>query len=178
MSERPTAPDVGDETESLLGSLERQRWIFAWKCEGLNPVGLTAKVGASSMTLGGLLKHMALVEDDYFTRRFAGASLGEPWATVDWEADPNWEWNSAASDTPEELMAMWECAVARSRDVVSVVLASGDFDSPGHFISQAGATRLLRRYFFDLIEEYARHLGHADLLRESVDGLVGEEPPI
>jgi hypothetical protein len=178
MSERPTAPDVGDETASLLGSLERQRWIFAWKCGGLDPVGLSTTVGTSSMTLGGLLKHMALVEDEYFTRRFSGTSLGEPWVEVDWDADPNWEWNSAASDTPEVLMAMWESAVARSREVVSNALVTDGFDTPGQFITSAGATRLLRRYFFDLIEEYARHLGHADLLRESVDGLVGEEPPV
>lgn len=129
------------------------------------------------MTLGGLMKHMALVEDEYFTRRFAGAPLGEPWTQGDWEADPDWEWTSAARDSPQQLMATWESAVARSRSVVSKVLASGNFDTPGRWSGRDGAAPLLRRYFFDLIEEYARHLGHVDLLRESVDGVTGEEPP-
>lgn len=62
----------------MLGSLERQRAIFAWKCGGLDAAGLNATVGASSMTLGGLLKHLALVEDEYFTRRPA---CGASWST-------------------------------------------------------------------------------------------------
>ena len=88
-------PVAGDELDTLLGALERERRYVAWECGDLTSAGLRATLGPSTMTLGGLLKHLALVEDDMFS---------------------------------------------------------------------------------DMIEEYARHVGHADLIRESVDGLVGEDP--
>jgi hypothetical protein len=69
-------PAAGDETATLLGSLERQRTIFAWKCGGLDAAGLRATLGTSSMTLGGLLKHLALVEDEYFSHRLPGRESG------------------------------------------------------------------------------------------------------
>jgi Protein of unknown function (DUF664) len=170
-------PVAGNETDTLLGSLERERAIFAWKCGGLDADGLTATVGASSMTLGGLLKHLALVEDEYFSRRLRGLEFGPPWDTVDWDADPDWEWHSAAEDTPEQLMTLWQDAVARSRAAVTEALDEG---GPGQLARRTwpdGRAPGLRRIFIDLIEEYARHVGHADLLRESVDGLTGEDPP-
>ncbi|MGH2754893.1 MAG: DinB family protein [Actinomycetota bacterium] len=174
----PSEPPVaGDETATLLGSLERQRATFAWKCGGLDEAGLQARVGASSMTLGGLLKHLALVEDDYFSRRLYGRDLGPPWNAVDWDADRDWEWHSAAADSPQQLYALWEQAVARSRVAVTEALAAGGMDQPARHTWPDGRTPSLRRILIDLIEEYARHVGHADLLRESVDGLVGEDPP-
>jgi hypothetical protein len=173
LSEPPVA---GDETATLLGSLERQRATFAWKCGGLDAAGLSATVGASSITLGGLLKHLALVEDDYFGRRLLGRELESPWDAVDWDADPDWEWHSAAEDTPEQLTALWRDAVARSRTAVGEALAGGDLGQLARFTGWAQPPSL-RRILVDLIEEYARHVGHADLIRESVDGLVGEDPP-
>ena len=74
----PEPPLAGDETATLLGSLERVRSYVEWKCGGLDAAGLQAKIGASSITLGGLLKHLALVEDDYFTSRLFGRELGTP----------------------------------------------------------------------------------------------------
>jgi hypothetical protein len=65
-------PVAGDETATLIGSLERTRATFAWKCGGLDAAGMQATVGASSMTLGGLVKHLALVEDHYFSVRLFG----------------------------------------------------------------------------------------------------------
>jgi uncharacterized damage-inducible protein DinB len=168
---------AGDETATLLGSLERQRATFAWKCGGLDAAGLRATVGVSSMTLGGLLKHLALVEDDYFSRRLAGRSLGAPWDTADWDADPDWEWHSAADDTPEELQTLWQDAVARSRSAVTEALADDGLGQLAVFTWPDGRSPSLRRILIDLIEEYARHVGHADLIRESVDGLTGEDPP-
>ena len=171
-------PVAGDETATLLGSLERQRATLAWKCGGLDTVGLQATVGASSITLGGLLKHLALVEDDYFTGKLLGRSLGSPWDTVDWDADPDWEWHSAVEDGPEELMSIWREAVDRSRAAVAEALADdGDLGQPTRFTWPDGRTPSMRRILIDVIEEYARHTGHADLIRESVDGLVGEDPP-
>jgi len=173
----PEPPLAGDETATLLGSLERQRATFAWKCGGLDADGLSATVGVSSVTLGGLLKHLALVEDETFARKLLGQDPGPPWDAVDWAADPDWEWHSAADDSPGQLMALWQDAVARSRSVVSEALAGGGLGQLGRFTGSRGESPSLRRILIDLIEEYARHVGHADLIRESVDGLTGEDPP-
>ncbi len=173
----PEPPVAGDEVATLLGSLERQRATFAWKCGGLDRKGLSQTVGASSMTLGGLLKHLALVEDEYFTHRLRGRNLQAPWSEGDWDKDPDWEWHSAAHDTPEELMNLWRDAVTRSRAATTEALAEGGLDQPGKFTWPDGRTPSMRRILIDLIEEYARHVGHADLIRESVDGLTGEDPP-
>jgi uncharacterized damage-inducible protein DinB len=174
---RPEPPVAGDETATLLGSLERQRATLAWKCGGLDAAGLGASLKPSAITLGGLLKHLALVEDEYFSRRLLGRELGPPWDTVDWDADPDWEWHSAAEDTPDQLMSLWQDAVARSRSAVEEALASAGLEQLIRHTWPDGRTPSLRRLLIDLIEEYARHVGHADLIRESVDGLVGEDPP-
>jgi Protein of unknown function (DUF664) len=172
----PEPPLAGDEAATLLGSLERQRATFVWKCSGLDAAGLRATHAPSSMTLGALLKHLALIEDNYFSRKLLGRELGPPWNTVDWDADPDWEWHSAADDTPEELLALWHAAVARSRAAVTQMLGDGDLGQLSRGDWPNGAPSL-RRILVDLIEEYARHTGQADLIRESVDGLVGEDPP-
>lgn len=178
MAEIPSEPPVaGDETATLLGSLDRQRAIFRWKCGGLDAAGLRATVGASTMTLGGLLKHLALVEDEYFSRRLHGWEFGPPWDGVDWDADQDWDWHSAAGDTPEQLYALWQDAVTRSRAAVSDALTDGDLEQLAKLRWPDGRGPSLRRILIDMIEEYARHVGHADLIRESVDGLVGEDPP-
>jgi uncharacterized damage-inducible protein DinB len=173
---RREPPIAGNETDTLLGSLDRQRATLAWKCGGLDAAGMRATVGASAITLGGLLKHLALIEDDYFSRKLLGRELGSPWNTVDWDADPNWEWHSAAEDTPEQLMTLWREAVARSRSSVTEALAAGDLGQLSRHTKWTEPPSL-RRLLIDLIEEYSRHTGHADLIRESVDGLVGEDPP-
>lgn len=172
----PGPPVAGDETATLLGSLDRQRATFAWKCGGLDSAGLQATVGASSVTLGGLLKHLALVESDYFVFKLHGRDPGPPWNTVDWDADPDWEWRTAADDTPEQLMTLWREAVDRSRAAVAEALANGDLGQRVKFTRWTEPPSL-RRTLIDIIEEYARHVGHADLIRESVDGLTGEDPP-
>jgi len=173
---RPEPPVAGDETATLLGSLERQRAILAWKCGGLDAAGLRATHPPSTITLGGLLKHLANVEDDYFSARLLGREKGPPWDAVDWDADPEWDWHSAAGDTADQLMALWQDAVARSRSAVTEALADGGLDRLARPWPD-GRAPSLRRIMIDMIEEYARHAGHADLIRESVDGLVGEDPP-
>ena len=167
----------GTEADTLLGSLERQRATFAWKCGGLDPTGLQAKVGVSAITLGGLLKHMALVEIHTFYVKFLDRDPGPPWNQVDWDAEPDWEWSSAAEDAPEELMALWEDSVTQARAVVDEALVGGGLDQPSQIVWPDGRSPSLRRLLIDMVEEYARHVGHADLIRESVDGLVGEDPP-
>jgi hypothetical protein len=173
----PEPPVAGDETATLLGSLERQRATLAWKCGGLDAAGLRATLAPSPISLGGLLKHLANVEDDYFSVRLRGQAPGAPWDAVDWDADPEWDWQSAAEDSPEKLYTLWRDAVARSRSAVAEALAEGGLEQFGRFTWPDGRAPSLRRILIDLIEEYARHVGHADLIRESVDGLTGEDPP-
>lgn len=175
----PSSPPIaGDETATLLGSLERQRAIFAWKCGDLDEAGLRATLGPSAMTLGGMLKHLARVEADVFANWLSGSDLGPPWDEVDWNADPDWDWQSASSDSSEQLYTLWRAAVDRSRLLVAEALAEGGLDHPAAEITDtSGVAPTLRYMLIVMIEEYGRHNGHADLLRESVDGLVGEDPP-
>ena len=171
----PEPPALGSEAETLVGSLERQRATLSWKCADLNEAGLRATVGASSVTLGGLLKHLAYMEDLNFTRDLAGHEVPSPWNAVDWSSDEGWEWSSAAQDTPEQLTELWEQAVARSRRAITEALSEG---GPGYvYRSLNGRDVSVRRLLVDMIEEYARHTGQADLIREAVDGQVGEDPP-
>ncbi|MFZ0323702.1 MAG: DUF664 domain-containing protein, partial [Actinomycetes bacterium] len=113
----------------------------------------------------------------YFSGRLMGRTLGPPWNTVDWDADPDWEWHSAAEDTPEQIYALWRDAVDRSRAAVGEALADDGLGQLARRTWPDGRAPSLRRILIDLIEEYARHVGHADLIRESVDGLTGEDPP-
>ena len=170
-------PFAGTETEHLTGALDRLRATFRWKAGDLDAAGLQTRIGASSLTLGGLLKHLALVEDYTFLTKLRGGSPGEPWETIYRDDVPDWPFVSAADDTPEELYTLWDGAVARSRARLEVALADGGLDQLVHFSSSDGRQASLRRLVFDLVEEYGRHTGHADLLRETVDGMVGEDPP-
>lgn len=171
----PWQPPIdGTEAEHLVGALDRQRWTFRYKADGLDAAGLAMSIGASSMTLGGLLKHLAVVEDYYFQSRLAGRPLGPPWDAVDFEAEPDWEWRSARDDSPAELYALYDAAVARSRATLAEALAQGGLDQ--HLDLSWHQQPSLRRMLCDLIEEYGRHTGHADLIREAVDGRTGEDP--
>ena len=171
---RPEPPPAADETATLLGFLDFQRATFEWKCAGLDAVGLNTTVGVSSMTLGGMLKHLAYVEDNWCSRVLHGRDRQPPWDSVDWSVDQDWDWHSAADDSPEQLTTLWQETVARSRALASEALADG---GPGRLADRPwpdGRAPSLRWILVHLIEEYARHNGHADLIRESVDGLTGE----
>ena len=169
-------PWAGTETEHLVGALERLRCTFRWKVEDLGRDGLQTHVGTSALTLGGLLKHLALVEDYQFTVKLAGEPLGEPWRTKH-DGSDDWEFRSAHRDNPEELYTLWDGAVERSRARLGAALADGGLGQLVHVTDPAGRHASLRRLVCDLVEEYGRHTGHADLLREAVDGRVGEDPP-
>lgn len=173
----PEPPFAGDEVATLLGSLERQRATFAWKAGGLDEAGLNATVGASSVTLGGLLKHLAFMEDLNFSKVLLGRDLGPPWSDMDRDLD-GWDWRTTG-EAAKQLYSLWRDAVDRSRAAIAEALATGaGLDQPVRDeISDADEQPTMRRVLIDMIEEYARHVGHADLIRESVDGLVGEDPP-
>jgi len=171
---RPEPPLAGDETATLLGFLDYQRATLAWKTSGLDAAGLRATVAASSMTLGGMLKHLALVEEHWFSGSLHGRDQQPPWNTVDWKADPDWDWRSAAEDSPEQLRALWQDAVVQSRSLVAEALAGGGLGQTAKRTWSDGRAPSLRWILCHLIEEYARHNGHADILRESIDGQTGE----
>jgi uncharacterized damage-inducible protein DinB len=172
---RPEPPLTADEATTVVGFLEHQRATIEWKCRGLDEVGLQATVAPSSMTLGGMLKHLAYVEDLWCSRRLHGRPPAPPWDTVDWDADGDWDWHSAAEDTPEQLRTLWQHAVVRSRSLVTEALADGSLERPAAWVDDwYGVAPSLRWILLHMIREYARHTGHADLLRESVDGLTGE----
>jgi uncharacterized damage-inducible protein DinB len=171
---RPEPPYAGDEAATLLGFLDFQRATLAWKCAGLDAEGLRATVAASSLTLGGLLKHLALVEDHWFSCWLHDRDQAPPWNDVDWDADRDWEFRTAADDSPERLLALWQDAVARSRELVDEALASGGLGQLAKHVGRDGEQPSLRWILCHMVEEYARHNGHADLIRESVDGATGE----
>lgn len=165
------------EVELLFFALDRARAQFAWKVGGLDAAGLHRRHPPSTTTLAGLVKHLAQVEDKYVAMFLTGAPLGPPWDAAGDE--PVWEWayRTAADDSPEELYTLWQGAVERSRAAWSKALATGGLDQPSAYRLPSGEAPNLRRALIDTIEEYLRHTGHADLIREAVDGLVGNDPP-
>jgi hypothetical protein len=166
-------PIAGSELDTLLGSLERMRRTLAWKCADLDAAAMATTVGTSAITIGGLLRHLARAEADSFSwklhdRERASASDADGW-------DRDWQWTAA--DNPADAWQQWRAAVARSRMLVAEAVADGGLDrTKGHHFDGWG-TPSLRRILIDMIEEYARHTGHADLIREAIDGRVGEDPP-
>jgi len=135
---RPWEPPLaGTEEEHLLGALERLRTTFRWKADGLGAAGLQVRMGASSLTLGALLDHLAVVEDLTFTDKLRGESIGEPWESI-WRGGLDWPFTSAAEDPPEQLYRLWEDAVARSRTRPAAALADGGLDQPVHVTSDDG----------------------------------------
>ena len=170
-----TEPPVGaDEATTLLAYLDYHRATLRWKCEGLDSGALARTVASSSLTLGGLLKHLALVEESWFSDRLHGRDLGAPWDAVDWDADPDWEFHSSPDDAPDELLAQWERSVEIARAAIAEGLASGGLEMPTARGLRDGRRPSLRWVILHMIEEYARHNGHADLLREAIDGKTGE----
>jgi uncharacterized damage-inducible protein DinB len=173
---RPEPPPDGGEVATLLGFLDYQRATLEWKCRGLSDQQLRVALPPTSMTLGGLLKHMACNEDYWFSEVVGGEPTPEPWASADAKADPDWDWHSAASDTGDELRAFWAERVERSRAVVRARLDRGEDQALGELHAAWGGAgnATLRWVLVHMIEEYARHNGHADLFRESIDGQTGE----
>ena len=178
MSELPPwePPFHGDEHEAVFGALDRLRATFRWKCADLDRAGLAATTAASELTLGGLLKHLALIEDYYFQVKILGRQMPVDWADADWDND-NWEFSSARDAAPEALYALWDGAVERSRTAVSEIVDRGGLDAPADVTLPDGGAVNIRRMVLDLIEEYGRHAGHADIVREAIDGRTGENPP-
>jgi uncharacterized damage-inducible protein DinB len=175
-SEIPAVPEPAwpamdaPERELLEGFLDGYRTVLLRKAAGLGQGELSTPLAPSDMTLGGLLKHMAYVEDNWFTQVMLGEPPPEPWASVDWDADHDWEWHTAADDAPDALANLYETAVDRSR---AVARRFERLDALAARPSRDG-TASLRWIYVHMIEEYARHCGHADVIRESIDGATGD----
>ena len=168
---RPEPPLAAGEIETLLGFLEFQRATLRWKCAGLTDEQLRKTLAPTAMTLAGLLKHLARVEDHWFAEVVSDGPPVEPWASMPWAA----EWDNSAGETAEELRRLWDERVEHSRQVVARQLAGGPAGLDATHSAWGGQGHpSLRWVLVHMIEEYARHNGHADLLRESIDDVTGE----
>jgi uncharacterized damage-inducible protein DinB len=172
---RTDPPVAADEVATLRGFLDFHRDTMRWKTAGLGAAELTTVLPPSTMTLGGMLKHLAYVESQWFSVVLRGEPIMAPFDVADWSADRDWDWHSAARDTPEQLRTLFDRAVAASEAALDAALAEGGLDQPTvRADRQTGERWNLRWVLVHMIEEYARHNGHADLLREAIDGSVGE----
>jgi uncharacterized damage-inducible protein DinB len=163
---------AADEMTTLGQFLDYHRDTLLMKIEGLSQEQLGRQIPSSSLTLAGLVKHLALVEDSWFQEDMLGREMPEPWASAPFADDPDWDFHSAPDDTPDELVALYRAACERSREAVREV---GDLDALSAVKSRKEGTPFsLRWIVLHMIEETARHNGHADLLRESIDGVTGE----
>ncbi|MGY1651672.1 DinB family protein [Geodermatophilus sp. SYSU D01119] len=168
---RTDPPGTGDETTLLSAYLAYQRETLLRKTDGLTREQLARTHPPSSLTLAGLLYHLALVEETWSVERFAGEAELPPWDGVDWEATPDWEFDAALGLEPDDLRERYREACRRTD---AVVAAAGSLDALSAVPLRSGGRFSLRWMLLHLVEETARHAGHADLLREAVDGVTGE----
>jgi len=163
---RPEPPYEADERTTLNGFLDYQRATLAWKCAGLSDAQLRERaVSPSTMSLLGLVRHMADVERSWFRRCLDREDAPPLFYSDD---DPDGEFDNVDTADVAEAFATWEAECAYSRKAVA---AAPSFD-----VMATGRKRhfSLRWIMSHMIEEYARHNGHADLLRERLDGATGE----
>jgi hypothetical protein len=174
---RVDPPLRGDEVTTLRTFLDFHRDTFRWKCSGLTQEQLAVALPPSDMTLGGMMKHLAIVESSWLERVFSAAPHMPPFDSVDWTADADWEWHSAKDDTPAQLRAIFDESARRADAVIDRALSGADgLDSLSAQGTRSNpeARFSVRWILVHLIEEYARHNGHADLIRQSIDGETGE----
>ncbi len=170
-TQKTDPPLAADEVTMLRAFLDYYRATLRRQAEGLTREQLATPLAPATMTLGGMLKHLAVVEEGWLVETLAGEELGEPWASVDWEADRDWEWHSAADDEPAYLFELHDRAIVLADERIEHALAEGDgLDTLSAGRRHHGQPFSLRWILVHLIEEYARHAGHADLIRESLDG--------
>ncbi len=169
---RPPAPHIplqGDERTLLVAFLDFYRAALVDRAYGLTDEQLQMAHQPATLTLSRLIGHMAMVEQTWFRDRLSGDGMGEPWASLDWDADWDAEMTLAQSWTGEELLAKFNESVADSRARTD---AAPSLDQLSVGTNQDGERWNLRWILIHMIEEYARHCGHADLIRESIDGNV------
>ena len=168
----PELADVtADERTTLTDMLDYYRTVFLRKVWGLSDEQLDIAHPPSSLTLGGMLFHMILVEDSWFEFQFLGEPEREPFASFPWEEDHDYEFHHAKDWTGAERIAMFNETVARCQQII----AENPLDQLSVRTSERrGGHWSLRWIVVHMIEEYARHCGHADLIREAIDGTTAD----
>ncbi|WP_328539952.1 DinB family protein [Streptomyces sp. NBC_00344] len=166
--ERSEPPLTADERTMLDGWLDYHRDTLALKCAGLDDAQLrTASVPPSELSLLGLVRHMVEVERGWFRQVLADEETPPIYFS---DEDPDGEFHLTESDTWDEAYTTWQAEIAHARR-----LASGrSLDDLSDGRNKRGEQFSLRWIYTHMIEEYARHNGHADLLRERIDGATGE----
>jgi hypothetical protein len=163
--ERPDIPFNGPETLQLESWLDFYRATLLEKCNGLNAAQLKERpVATSALSLLGIVRHMTFVEQVWFETTFAGLDTIDYYKTEDRDAD----FNDLDSDSVETVFDLYERVVRVSRDLA----AGHDLDQRAKK-PRRGRDADLRWIYVHMIEEYARHCGHADLIRELIDGTTG-----
>jgi uncharacterized damage-inducible protein DinB len=163
---RPEPPIVGDEKETLLGFLDFLRATILCKLEGLDDGQIRSPHDPSGMTLLGLIKHLTDVERSWFREVFMGEDLSELWD----DADPERYWRTEPDDTTEAIIAAYRAETSMANEIIDQHSLDDDAIAPRHGMDGL----LLRWIVVHMIEETGRHCGHADLIREAIDGQVGE----
>ncbi|GAA3368847.1 DinB family protein [Streptomyces sannanensis] len=165
--ERTVPSTTADERSMLEEWLDFHRETLAGKCAGLTEEQLgEASVAPSELSLLGLTRHMAEVERHWFRRILIGE---DPGGIYDSEEDPDGDFHHGETDTWAEAHDTWQAEIARAREIAAG-LTLDDLSTGPH---RAGKTFNLRWIYVHMIEEYARHNGHADLIRERIDGATG-----
>jgi uncharacterized damage-inducible protein DinB len=163
---RIDVPFAGDEKAMLSAFLDRYRETVLWKLDGLTKEQASARLVPSASTLLGIVKHLAYVERSWFPIYFAGGPVNYPWPED--EPDQDIDFRVSPSDTIESISALYQQEIARSREIV----AGASLDDLSK--EQDRGPRTLRWIMVHMIEETARHAGHADILRELTDGAIGQ----
>ncbi|MEZ5229694.1 MAG: DinB family protein [Acidimicrobiales bacterium] len=167
----PALPEehrTADERATLDEMLDFYRIVLVRKTWGLSTEDLHSAPLPSTLTLGRLLSHMAFVEDHWFHMTFAGHPAPDPWSGADFGIDPDWEMTWGEDRAHGQLAALFAESVERSRAAAH----GAGLDAVGRGPQGEGVN--LRWILVHMIEEYARHVGHADLLREAIDAQVGD----
>ena len=163
---RPDPPLLAGEAETLAGFLDYHRATLLWKLEGLDDEQLRRPMVPSGTSLLGLVKHLAYVERSWFQRVWAGQEVSVPWT----KEDPDADWRIEPDETTADVLALYRGECDRSREIVAA--ASSLDEAVTH---PRWGEQLSRRWILvHMIEETARHVGHADILREQIDGATGE----
>lgn len=166
----PYPPFAGEERETLVAFLDFYRAVMLDKAAGLTAEQLATRLGPSTLTLGGLIHHLAVVEHWWFNEALAGNEQLEPWASAPWGEDRDWEFTVAPELEPELITARYLEAIELSRQIEAATPSLDTLSAK----SREGRHWSLRWILIHMIEETARHAGHADLIRESIDGSVGD----
>ncbi len=166
---REGGPTLGDEKATLTEFLRTQRLTLELKCADLDPADLARRsVEPSTMSLLGLVRHLAAVERNWFKRRLAGLDVPRLYQT-DENRDEDFEGAVADPHVVEDAWRCWRAEVEFAETFVAGATDLGaTYPIPGH------GQLSLREVLVHMVEEYARHNGHADLLRERIDGRVGQ----